>query len=261
LDNFLPVEGGVMMKRFLIMTLLVLSGVPKAMAQSVGSPAAGNGTIADCLPPNGNEFLLFATARTPDAQAVLRSKAPTDATTTICRYQGEMVMRVAGFASEASAAAWGQYLIRSTGIPTTIVRPVPVAAVVSPVVPATSPVAADVTPKTTPGLTGAATANSVTGGSVGKRFAPGVYNPQALSSGYAVLVNYNNRPDVAVQLSQVLSQDVGVAVYGEQPYLFVIQTAEMSAANAVVKLLSDRGFLALRVEAKSVVLLRPIMKR
>lgn len=249
-----------MMKRFLIMILLVLSGVPKAMAQPVGIPAAGNTTIADCLPPSGNEFLLFATARTPDAQAVLRSKAPTDATTTICRYQGEMVMRVAGFASEASAAAWGQYLIRSTGISTTIVRPVPVAAVVSPVVPAMSPVAADVA-KTIPGLTGAGTANSVTSGSVGKRFAPGVYNPQALSSGYAVLVNYNNRPDVAVQLGQVLNQDVGVAVYGERPYLFVIQTGEMSAANAVVKLLNDRGFLALRVEAKSVVLLRPVIKR
>jgi len=76
-----------------------------------------------------------------------------------------------------------------------------------------------------------------------------------------VLVNYNNRPNVAVQLGQVLSQDVGVAVYGEQPYLFVTQTSEMSAANAVVKLLNDRGFLALRVEAKSVVLLRPGMKR
>ena len=251
-----------MMKRFLIMTILALSGVPRAMAQPVGIPAAGNGTIADCLPPSANEFLLFATAGTLDAQAVLRSKAPTDATTTVCRYQGETLMRVAGFASEASAAAWGQYLIRATGIPTTIVRPVSVAAAVSPAAPAISPVvAADVVPKTTPVLTGAGMANGGTGGSVGKRFSPGVYKPQALSSGYAVLVNYNNRPNVAVQLGQVLSQDVGVAVYGEQPYLFVTQTGEMSAANAVVKLLNDRGFLALRVEAKSVVLLRPGMKR
>ena len=250
-----------MMKRFLIMAISVLSGVPKAMAQPVGTPAARNGTIADCLPPSANEFLLFATARTVDAQAVLRSKAPTDATTTICRYQGEMVMRVAGFASEASAAAWGQYLIRATGFPTTIVRPVPVIAAVTPVAPTMSPVGADVTPKTTTNLTGVSTANGGTGGSVGKRFAPGVYNPQALSSGYAVLVNYNNRPNVAVQLGQVLSQDIGVAIYGERPYLFVIQTGEMSAANAVVKLLNDRGFLALRVEAKSVVVLRPVVKR
>lgn len=250
-----------MMKRFLIITILVLSGVPRAMAQPVGIPAAGNGTIADCLPPSANEFLLFATAGTLDAQAVLRSKAPTDATTTVCRYQGETLMRVAGFASEASAAAWGQYLIRATGIPTTIVRPVSVGAAVSPAAPAIGPVGADVLPKTTSVLTGAGMANGGTGGSVGKRFSPGVYKPQALSSGYAVLVNYNNRPNVAVQLGQVLSQDVGVAVYGEQPYLFVTQTSEMSAANAVVKLLNDRGFLALRVEAKSVVLLRPGMKR
>ena len=221
------------------------------MAQPVGIPAAGNGTIADCLPPSANEFLLFATARTLDAQAVLRSKAPTDATTTVCRYQGEVVIRVAGFASEPSAAAWGQYLIRTTGIPTTIVRPVPeaLAPVVNPVT--IGPVTTDVAPK----------AGSLGNGSVGKRFSPGVYNPQALSSGYAVLVNYNNRPDVSVKLGQVLNQDVGVAVYGERPYLFVMQTSEMTAANAVVKLLSDRGFLALRVEANSVVVLRPVVKR
>lgn len=245
-----------MMKRFLIITILVLSGFPKAMAQPVGTPAAGNVTIADCLPPSGNEFLLFATAGTLDAQAVLRSKAPTDATTTVCRYQGETLMRVAGFASEASAAAWGQYLIRATGISTTIVRPIPVAAAITPVTSGVSSgITTDVAPKATAIVSGAGA------GSVGKRFSPGVYKPQALSSGYAVLVNYNNRPDVAVQLSQALSQDVGVAVYGEQPYLLVTQTGEMSAANALVKLLNDRGFLALRVEAKSVVLLRPGMKR
>lgn len=241
-----------MMKRFLIMTILASSGVPAAIAQPMGIPAAGTGTMTDCLPPGANEFLLFATARTLDAQSVLRSKAPTDATTTVCRYQGETVMRVAGFASEPSAAAWGQYLIRTTGIPTTIVRPVPVAAAITPV---TTSVATGVTTDITP------KAGSPGNGSVGKRFAPGVYKPQALSSGYAVLVNYNNRPDVAVRLSQVLSQDVGVAVYGEQPYLFVMQTGEMTAANAVVKLLNDRGFLALRVEAKSVVVLRPVVKR
>jgi hypothetical protein len=239
-----------MMKQLLMMTVLALSGVPAAMAQPVGIPAAGNGIIGDCQPPSATEFLLFATARTPEAQALLRSKAPTDATTTVCRYQGETVMRVAGFASEPSAAAWGQYLIRTTGIPTTIVRPVPVALAPA-VTPVASVVTADVAPK----------AGSTGSGSVGKRFSPGVYKPQALSSGYAVLVNYNNRPDVAVQLGQVLSQDVGVAVYGERPYLFVMQTGEMTAANAVVKLLNDRGFLALRVEAKSVLLLRPVMKR
>ncbi len=239
-----------MMKQLLMMTVLALSGVPAAMAQPVGIPAAGNGIIGNCQPPGASEFLLFATARTPEAQALLRSKAPTDATTTVCRYQGEVVIRVAGFASEPSAAAWGQYLIRATGIPTTIVRPVPQA--LAPVVtPVTIGATTDVAPK----------AGGLGNGSVGKRFSPGVYKPQALSSGYAVLVNYNNRPDVAVQLGQVLSQDVGVAVYGERPYLFVVQTGEMTAANAVVKLLSDRGFLALRVEAKSVVVLRPVVKR
>ena len=251
-----------MIKRLLIMTILALSAMPDAIAQPVASPAA-TGTIADCLPPATNEFLLFATARTLEAQAVLRSKAPTDATTTVCRYQGEMVMRVAGFASEPSAAAWGQYLIRTTGIPTTIVRPVPVATVVNPAVtPVNTSVNTSVnTPEIAPKVMPVLTSSNPGTGSVGKRFSPGVYKPQALTFGYAVLVNYNNRPDVAVQLGQVLNQTIGVAVYGERSYLFVMQTGEMAAANAVVKLLNDRGFLALRVEAKSVVVLRSIVKR
>ena len=249
-----------MIKRLLIMTVLALSAIPNAIQDAVAQPVASlvaMGTIADCLPPAANEFLLFATARTLEAQAVLRSKAPTDATTTVCRYQGEMVMRVAGFASEPSAAAWGQYLIRTTGIPTTIVRPVPVT-----VNPAIAPVNTPVnTPEVAPKTTSVLTSGNPGNGSVGKRFSPGVYKPQALTSGYAVLVNYNNRPDVAVQLGQVLNQNIGVAVYGERSYLFVMQTGEMAAANAVVKLLNDRGFLALRVEAKSVVVLRSIVKQ
>ncbi len=200
------------------------------------SVLAQSAPIADCQPPAANEFLLFAVTRTTDAQAVLRSKAPTDGTVVVCRYQGDVVTRVGGFGSEPSAAAWGQYLIRSTGIPTTIVRPV----------------AAAIEPTPTPVIKAASTGS----GTVGKRFAPGSYKPQALSSGYAVLVNYNNRPEVAVQLGQALNQSIGVAAYQERPYLYVMQTGEMSAANAVVKLLTDRGFLAMRVESKSVVVLR-----
>jgi hypothetical protein len=222
------------------MLLALVAGSPIAAAQTPQ-------TIVDCQPPAANEFLLFAVTRTTDAQSMLRSKAPTDATTVVCRYQGDVVTRVGGFGSEASAAAWGQYLIRSTGIPTTIVRPAPVVAA-----PEAIP-----TVKASPS-TGAVGSGSAGAGSVGKRFAPGVYKPQALSSGYAVLVNYNNRPEVAVQLGQVLNQAIGVAAYGERPYLYVMQTGEMSAANAVVKLLNDRGFLAMRVEAKSVVLLRTL---
>jgi hypothetical protein len=222
--------------------LALVAGSPSVVAQTL--PA-----IVDCQPPAANEFLLFAVTRTPDAQSVLRSKAPTDATTVVCRYQGDVVTRVGGFGSEPSAAAWGQYLIRSTGIPTTIVRPAPVA-----VAPEAIPTV-KASPSTGSGAVGSGSAGS---GSVGKRFAPGVYKPQALSSGYAVLVNYNNRPEVAVQLGQVLNQAIGVAAYGERPYLYVMQTGEMSAANAVVKLLNDRGFLAMRVEAKSVVLLRTL---
>jgi hypothetical protein len=237
-----------MVNRFLgAVGLALVVGTQNAIAQSVppstAPSIAQSAPIVDCPPPGANEFLLFAVTRTTEAQAMLRSKAPTDATMTICRYQGDVVTRLGGFGNEALAAAWGQYLIRSTGIPTTIVRPT-AAVAIAPVSP----------PESTPNPI--KPVSSAGSGSVGKRFAPGSYKPQTFSSGYAVLVNYNNRPEVAVQLSQVLNQTIGVAAYGERPYLYVMQTGEMAAANAVVKLLNDRGFLALRVEAKSVVVLR-----
>ncbi len=202
----------------------------------------------DCAAPGRGEYLLLAPTATADAQTLVRSKAPSDATIAICRYFGETVTRIGGFNTESAASVWGQYLIRTTGIKVTIAAPIP-----TPVAaPATTPVAAPIasvpttTPITTPTTTPTTPATTT-------RL---IYNPKILGTGYAVLVNYNNRPEVAAQLRQAVNAKIGVVSYGERPYLLANQTEDQAAANAIMQLLSDRGFLAMVVDARRVVLLK-----
>jgi hypothetical protein len=189
----------------------------------------------DCSPPARGEYLLLAPTATPESQALVRSKAPSDATIAICRYFGETVTRIGGFSTESAASVWGQYLIRTTGVKVTIAVPLAVPATPSATTtPATTP-----TPSTNP---------------VAPRSTP--YGPKILGTGYAVIVNYNNRPEAAAQLRQAVNAKVGVVSYGERPYLLASQTDDQAAANAIMQLLSDRGFLAMVVDARRVVLLK-----
>ena len=182
----------------------------------------------DCPPPARGEYLLLAPTPSPESQSVVRSKAPSDATIVVCRYLGETVTRIGGFSTESAASVWGQYLIRTTGVKVTIASP--------PAAPASS-----ITPASPP-------ARSMTP-------AP-PYSPKVLGTGYAVIVNYNNRPEAAAQLRQAINAKVGVVAYGERPYLLANRTDDQAAANSIMQLLSDRGFLAMVVDARRVVLLK-----
>ena len=186
----------------------------------------------DCPPPARGEYLLLAPTVSPESQAVVRSKAPSDATIAVCRYLGGTVTRISGFSTESAASVWGQYLIRTTGINVTIASPSATSA--SSPTPTQTSTSAPVAPRS--------------------RSLP--YSPKILGTGYAVIVNYNNRPEVAAQLKQAISAKVGVISYGERPYLLANQTEDQAAANAIMQLLSDRGFLAMVVDARRVVLLK-----
>ena len=183
----------------------------------------------DCPPPARGEYLLLAPTASSESQGIVRSKAPSDATIVVCRYLGETVTRIGGFSTESAASVWGQYLIRTTGFKVTIASPLAVA-------PASSvpPIPKPISPRST----------------------PSPYSPRVLGTGYAVIVNYNNRPEAAAQLKQAIKARIGVVSYGERPYLLATQTDDQSAANAIMQLLSDRGFLAMVVDARRVVLLK-----
>ena len=190
----------------------------------------------DCPAPARGEYLLLAPTNSAESQALVRSKAPSDASIAICRYFGETVTRIGGFSTESAASVWGQYLIRTTGVKVTIATPL-----AAPVTPATTPPIAQTPVTPTPPV---------------PRSTPSPYGPKILGTGYAVIVNYNNRPEAAAQLRQAVNAKVGVVSYDERPYLLANQTSDKAAANAIMQLLSDRGFFAMVVDARRVVLLK-----
>lgn len=209
------------------MSLMMLSALPTQAQAPI-----------DCPAPARGEYLLLAPTNSLDSQALVRSKAPSDATIAVCRYFGETVTRIGGFSTESAASVWGQYLIRTTGVKVTIA----------------APLAAPATPAVTPAT--AQNPASVIPNPVVSRSTPSPYGPKILGTGYAVIVNYNNRPEAAAQLRQAVNAKVGVVSYGERPYLLANQTNDEAAANAIMQLLSDRGFFAMVVDARRVILLK-----
>lgn len=82
------------------------------------------------------------------------------------------------------------------------------------------------------------------------------YSPQPLGAGYAVLVDYFNNPEVAIQVRDLLGYNPGFVSYGQRPYLLTVYTSKQSYANSILQKLSARGFFALLVDSRQVMLLK-----
>ncbi|MEM8604292.1 MAG: hypothetical protein AAGF24_10705, partial [Cyanobacteria bacterium P01_H01_bin.121] len=84
------------------------------------------------------------------------------------------------------------------------------------------------------------------------------FEARPLGAGYAVLVNYFNQPNVALQVKQLLpGQPVGLVSYAQRPYLLALQTTNRTMATAALQRLAERGFQVLLVNSQSAVLLTP----
>lgn len=82
------------------------------------------------------------------------------------------------------------------------------------------------------------------------------YNPKPLGTGYAVLIDYFNQPELAERVQQALRKDVGLVSYGQRPYLLALHTSNQKDATDTLKALSDRGFWVMVVDSQKVTLLR-----
>jgi hypothetical protein len=83
------------------------------------------------------------------------------------------------------------------------------------------------------------------------------FNPRPLGTGYAVLVYYFNRPEVAADVRQLTAQPVGLVSYEQQPFLLAAYTSDAAAATAVLQTLNERGFTAILVDSRRAILLTP----
>jgi hypothetical protein len=213
---------------------------------------AGNGTIladraiaqlATCQPPNGSEYLLLAVTPNADAQARVTAILPTSYPTKSCDYLGETVLRVGGFATQETANAWASYVANQAKVSAFVAKPSTPgqAPGLTPLPPSAPPSLLPPNPGTPPSTPTPAYSQ---------------YNPQTLGSGYAVLVNYYNKPELAAQVRQTAGQ-VGLVTYGQKPYLLASFTSDQSAANVLLQALTDRGMWAMVVDGRRVVLLKP----
>ena len=209
-----------------------LKALPAIVGLLVTTPhaAIAQSNNPQCQPPNAGEYLLLVVSTTPDAQTKLRKVLPNNTSTTVCRYFNDVVTRVSGFNTAETASSWAQYLTETVGLQAFVARP-SIAGNVPQSPAITNPPSAS--PSNTP-----------------------TYNPQPLGAGYAVLVSYFNKPELASQLQQALKKEVGLVSYGQHPYLLANYTTNQSAANSILQSLSDRGFVVMIVDSRRVTLLK-----
>jgi hypothetical protein len=210
-----------MMRRFTSLSSAVVLAIASLIAVKITSVTAQK-NIPVCQPPTAGEYLLLVVSPTQDNQTQLRRTLPTEIKTTTCRYLNDTVTRIGGFNKIDDANRWARYVNGIVGLSAIIT---------------TRPVDAQQ-----------------------PRPQVASYNPQSLGMGYAVLVDYFNRPEVATQLQQIVEGDIGFVSYGQRPYLLAVYTTNQKEAYNTLQKLNERGFSTYLVDSRKVLLLRSVVR-
>ncbi|MEH1942715.1 MAG: hypothetical protein V7L01_21200 [Nostoc sp.] len=192
-------------------------------------------TIPLCQPPNAGEYLLLVVSPTANNQKQLRSALPPELKTITCKYLNETVTRVGGFNKIDDANRWARYVSNIVGLSAIIT---------------TRPTTADVQPQ--------AQAQAQLQPQTPQQTVS--YNPQALGEGYAVLVDYYNRPELVNRVQQVVGGNVGFVSYGQRPYLLAVYTTNQTEAYNTLQKLNNSNFVASIVDSRKVILLRSTVR-
>ena len=178
-------------------------------------------SIPVCQAPNPGEYLLLVISPDKNNQEQLRRVLPAKTQSVVCTYLKDTVTRIGGFRKIEDANRWARYVKDSAGLSAIITtRP---------------------TDGTKPPVENAK------------------YKPRQLGKGFAVLVDYLKRPEMVKEVQSAVGGDVGFASYGQRPYLLAVYTTNQKDAYQTLQKLSDRGFFALIVDSRKVILLRSIV--
>ena len=209
--------------RVLLSSLLMVTSFGLGIKSSLAQTA--------CAAPKVGEYLLLIVSNTAEEQKVVQRTLPNDINREICRYLNDTVTRVGGFDDQLVAEDWAAYLQEMIGLPAYVVKQeaTPARSSSNPVV------------RRTP---------SETSGS-------SQFNPRPLGTGYAVIVDFFNQPELAYQLETIIGEKVGLVSYGQRPYLLVEYTTDADAATATLKNLSSRGFWTMMVDGNRVTVISP----
>ncbi|MFS0514572.1 hypothetical protein ACEYW6_07595 [Nostoc sp. UIC 10607] len=209
----------------------LISGMSSVFAQQA---------IPLCQPPNAGEYLLLVVSPTADNQKQLRSALPPELKTITCKYLNETVTRIGGFNKIDDANRWARYVSNIVGLSAIIT---------------TRPTTPDAQP-----LVQAQQQPRQQQQAQLQQPQQTVYNPQALGEGYAVLVDYYNRPELVNSVQQVVGGNVGFVSYGQRPYLLAVYTTNQTEAYNTLQKLNNGGFVGSIVDSRKVILLRSTVR-
>lgn len=242
------------MDRFRSYCLFGLGSLLLSLTSPLQHSATAAQSLPECQPPRSDEYLLLVPNPQAGTQSQMQQLLPANAVLTPCNYFSTSVVRVEGFASADIATAWAKYLIEMAGVQAYVARPANSASSVA-TPPASNGVGGTSSP--VPGPTSNSSASSPATEPIAPRLA---YNPQPLGVGYAVLVNYFNRPELAASVRQITTRDVGLVAFEQQPYLLASHTTDATVAATLLRTLTEKGLTVTIVDSRRAVLLTPAVK-
>ncbi|MFO0172592.1 MAG: hypothetical protein ACK51W_08930 [Aphanizomenon sp.] len=191
------------------------------------NPVIAQQNLTNCQPPNIGEYLLLIVSPTTENQKQLRSALPTEFKPVICKYNNQIVTRTGGFKNVDDASRWGRYIQNIVGL---------------------SPIITTRATEQPPQPTSNGDNSKIS------------YNPKILGEGYAILIDYFNRPEMVSSLQKAVGGNVGFVSYGQRPYLLAVYTNNQQQAYNTLQKLSNSGFVAVLADGRKVVLLRSIVR-
>lgn len=183
------------------------------------NPVLSQSTLPACQPPSTEEYLLLFLTPTANNQEQLRTVLPSELKSVTCKYLDQVVTRVGGFKKIEDANRWAKYVSNVVGLPSIIAQPMGL----EPPKPNYS------------------------------------YNPTVLGDGFAVLVDYFRRPELANSIQKIVGGNVGLVSYGERPYLLAVYTTNQTEAYRTLQKLNENSFFAILADGRKVMLLRSVV--
>ncbi|PSN15968.1 hypothetical protein C7271_20510 [filamentous cyanobacterium CCP5] len=212
----------------------------------VGSPKPGLAAdFPPCPPPAANEYLLLVRGESTEDRTRIQDLLPSSSTVLVCNYLDDTVVRGGGFTDLETANAWAQYMTEVEQLQAFVARPA-----VAPATPATPQPPAAATPAPPQETSTAASPESTPEPTA--RF-----DPRSLGSGFTVLVNYQDQPDIALAVQEQVGQAIGLAVYRQRPYLLIAHSSNIEGAATTLQVLAQRNISGFIVNGQEVVMLTP----
>ncbi len=256
-----PLEVSPLKKLFSLRSGTVALGL--LLAPLIGFWQSAQAQFPPCPPPSANEYLLLVRSNTEAERTRVQNLLPSNSTVLVCDYLNDTVVRAGGFTNLENANAWAQYMTEVEGFQAFVARPAAVAVQPAPPANGTTPPATG-TP-TANGATAGGTTNGATNGATGAATSgspaattrPAAYAPQPLGTGFAVLVDYQYRPESAIAIQRQVGQAVGLAVHRQRSYLLIAHSPNVEGAASTLAVLDSLNIPGFIVDSQDVVMLTP----